>query len=122
MDFCSARIVADASPTEIYITEVSFMYRLFRTEPGMETLSFFRDILQGMQQRFFKKAAVKLAGRLRELGQSKDSKPKEEAQVLEHAPSALRDKAYVDLFSLPETEVVIQGLLLFMLNINIGTY
>lgn len=30
----SATIRADSSPTEIYVTEVSFMNRLFQTEPG----------------------------------------------------------------------------------------
>eukprot|EP01114_Cavostelium_apophysatum_P004912 TRINITY_DN1537_c0_g1_i1.p1 TRINITY_DN1537_c0_g1~~TRINITY_DN1537_c0_g1_i1.p1 ORF type:complete len:999 (+),score=317.95 TRINITY_DN1537_c0_g1_i1:43-2997(+) len=110
----SATIRADSSPCEIFRAEVSFMYHLFQTEPGM-------------QQRFFKRASVALAQKLRELGNANKPKPiieleesDSQAQVRIRSPSSIsstpsgspntnaRDKKYTYLFGLPSTEVVIQ--------------
>jgi len=95
----SATIRADASPTEIFVTEVTFMNRLFQTEPGM-------------QQRFYKKSAMVLAKKLRELGSAKDDKKDKQdnknEQIAAENESQERDKKYRALFSLPSTEILIQ--------------
>jgi len=113
----SATIKAD-SICEIFKAEVSFMHKLFQTEPGM-------------QQRFFKRAAVSLAKKLRVLGNPKDKK--QHLKELEERDDddnsklgtnnnnnnnkvsksvsqdlSIRDKKYVTLFGLPSTEIVIQ--------------
>lgn len=90
----SANIIANES-TEINSADLNFMSRLFKTEPGI-------------QRRFYKNAAIKLAKRLKEVGSDKSN------QKIENRPSQTaiidsRDKNYVGLFNLPKTEVLIQG-------------
>ncbi len=74
-----------------------------------------------MHQRFFKNAAIKLAAKLRELGQQKSSTSNgnngngnnnnnttnnENAAKIQ---STSADKKYIELFNLPADEVLIQG-------------
>jgi len=94
----SASIVADSTDVEIYEAEVSFMFRLFQTEPGL-------------RQRFFKNASQKLASKLRQLGNinpnnkeiSKDEEPQKSEQL-----TTSHDKQYSLLFGVPADEVIIQ--------------
>lgn len=91
------------SDTEIYKADVAFMRELFNTEPGMRT-------------RFFKKVAIKLAQRLRELGQAKDTLETGEKKFQEEHPQqqTTADKEFGKIFGLPQDEVVIQGEVIFL--------
>eukprot|EP01119_Soliformovum_irregulare_P011897 TRINITY_DN3038_c0_g1_i1.p1 TRINITY_DN3038_c0_g1~~TRINITY_DN3038_c0_g1_i1.p1 ORF type:complete len:1023 (+),score=338.35 TRINITY_DN3038_c0_g1_i1:277-3069(+) len=79
----------------LYKIEATFMYQLFSSEPGIK-------------KRFFRSAAIRLAGRLRELGQAKKPQVEKQNKPQEPQQQTASDKKFSEIFGLPESEVVIK--------------
>jgi len=85
----SATIRAEKE-VETWTVESEYLYKLFKTEPGM-------------RQRFFKSASLKLAAMLRDFGSNKPKEKKkedeEEEEVEQENKSSSKDKEFVKLFN-----------------------
>lgn len=99
----SANIIANES-TEIYLADLLFMSRLFKTEPGI-------------YRRFYRDAALKLAKKLREVGTTKTDENNTDPTRVHVVDS--RDKRFIQLFDLPKDELVIQGKKIFLFPLEV---